>query len=186
MEFVKIDIVYPVNFTALIQSGVQLDHLIIRKSNQMSTSSDAIAREILDIVPVVMRVIRAEMRSHRSADLAVPQFRALLYISRNPGSSLLAVARHLGLTSPTVSKMVDGLVLNQLVNREILPADRRKVNLTLTAQGQEILEKARSGTQARLAEVVSGLSPQEGATVLQAMQLLQPLFLPGSTLTLSH
>ena len=33
----------------------------------------------------------------------------------NPGSSLLALAHHLGLTSPTVSKMVDGLVLNNLV-----------------------------------------------------------------------
>jgi len=146
----------------------------------MGVSSDAIAREILDIVPVVMRVIRTEMRSHRSADLAVPQFRALLFISRNPGSSLLALAHHLGLTPPTVSKMVDGLVLNELVSREASRADRRKVNLTLTAQGQAILEKARDGAQDRLAEILSRLNPDEGEIVLQAMQLLQPLFLPGS------
>jgi DNA-binding MarR family transcriptional regulator len=41
----------------------------------MDSSSDIVAREILDIVPVIMRVIRAEMRNHRSADLAIPQFR---------------------------------------------------------------------------------------------------------------
>jgi MarR family transcriptional regulator for hemolysin len=146
----------------------------------MSTSPDAIAREILDIVPIVMRVIRTEMRSQHSADLTVPQFRALLFISRNPGSSLLAVADHLGLTSPTVCKMVDGLVLNRLVRRESSPKDRRKVTLTLPAQGQAILEKARNGTQTRLAEVLSRLTPEEGETVLQAMKLLQPLFLPGT------
>ena len=146
----------------------------------MSASSDAIAREILDIVPIIMRVIRTEMRSHRSADLAVAQFRALLFISRNPGSSLLAVAHHLGLTPPTVSKMVDGLVLNDLVSRESSRADRRMVNLTLTAQGQEILDKARNGAQTRLAEILSRLNSEEGETVLQAMHLLQPLFLPGS------
>jgi MarR family transcriptional regulator for hemolysin len=146
----------------------------------MGASSDAIAREILDIVPIIMRVIRAEMRSHRSADLAVPQFRALLFISRNPGSSLLAVAYHLGLTPPTVSKMVDGLVLNHLVSRESSRTDRRRVNLTLTAQGQAILEKARDGAQVRLAKTLSRLNPEEGETVLQAMKLLQPLFLPGS------
>jgi DNA-binding MarR family transcriptional regulator len=146
----------------------------------MGASSDAIAREILDTVPIVMRLIRTEMRSHHSADLAVPQFRALLFISRNPGSSLLAVAHHLGLTPPTVSKMVDGLVLNHLVGREPSRADRRKVNLTLTAQGYEILEKARDRAQFRLAEILSRLKPEEGETVLRAMQLLQPLFLPGS------
>jgi DNA-binding MarR family transcriptional regulator len=146
----------------------------------MGASPDAIAREILDIVPVVMRVIRIEMRSHRSADLAVPQFRALLFISRNPGSSLLAVAHHLGLTPPTVSKMIDGLVLNHLVSRESSRTDRRMVNLTLTAQGQAILEKAGDGAQVRLAEILSRLNPQEGEIVFQAMQLLQPLFLPGS------
>ncbi len=146
----------------------------------MGAPSDAIAREILDIVPIVMRVIRIEMRSHRSADLAVPQFRTLLFISRNPGSSLLALAHHLGLTPPTVSKMVDGLVLNNLVGREPSHADRRKVNLTLTAQGYEILEKARNSAQVRLAEILSRLNPEEGETVLRAMHLLQPLFLPGS------
>jgi MarR family transcriptional regulator for hemolysin len=146
----------------------------------MGISPEAIAREILDIVPTIMRMIRIEMRSQGSADLAIPQFRALLFISRNPGSSLLAVADHLGLTSPTVCKMVDGMVLNCLVRRESSPKDRRKVILTLTAPGQAILEKARNGTQARLAEVLSRLTPEEGETVLQAMQLLQPLFLPDS------
>jgi len=146
----------------------------------MDTSPDAIAREILDIVPTVMRVIRIEMRNQRSADLAIAQFRALLFISRNPGSSLLAVAGHLGLTSPTVCKMVDGLVLNRLVRREASSKDRRKVTLTLTVQGQAILEKARNGTQARLADVLSRLTPEEGETVYRGMKLLQPLFLPGT------
>jgi DNA-binding MarR family transcriptional regulator len=146
----------------------------------MDTSTDAIAREILDIVPTIMRVIRTEMRNQRSADLAIPQFRTLLFINRNPGSSLLAVANHLGLTSPTVSKMVDGLVLKHMIRRESSPKDRRKVTLTLTVQGQTILEKARNGAQARLIEVLSRLTQEEGETVFQAMKLLRPLFLPGT------
>jgi DNA-binding MarR family transcriptional regulator len=146
----------------------------------MSALPNTIAHEILDIVPIIMRVIRIEMRNQRSADLAIPQFRALLFISRNPGTSLLSVADHLGLTSPTVCRMVDGLVLNRLVRREPSPKDRRKVTLTLTDRGQEILEKARNGTQARLAEVLSRLTPEEGETVFQAMKLLQSLFLPGA------
>jgi DNA-binding MarR family transcriptional regulator len=146
----------------------------------MSALPNTIAHEILDIVPIIMRVIRIEMRNQRSTDLSIPQFRALLFISRNPGSSLLTVANHLGLTSPTVCKMVDGLVLNRLVTRKSSPKDRRKITLTLTTRGQAILKKARNGTQTRLVEVLSHLTPEEGETVYQAMKLLQPLFLPGS------
>ena len=146
----------------------------------MDVPTDTIAAEVLDIVPLIMRVIRAEMRSQHSADLAVPQFRALMFLNRNPGSSLLAVADHLGLTSPTVCKMLDGLVLDGLVRREASPQDRRKVTLTLTTQGQAILEKARDGTQARLADILSQLTPAASETVSQAMTLLRPLFLHGS------
>ncbi len=146
----------------------------------MDNSSDIVAREILDIVPVIMRVIRAEMRNHRSADLAIPQFRTLLFIERNPGSSLLTLANHLGLTPPTVSKMVDGLVLNRLLRREESLKDRRMVTLTLTAQGCTILEKARNGTLASLIDVLSRLTAEEGETVSQAMKLLHGLFLPGT------
>jgi DNA-binding MarR family transcriptional regulator len=144
----------------------------------MTTHTDTIAREILDIVPIIMRMIVVELRNQRAADLAIPQFRALLFISRNPHSSLQTVAHHLGLTSPTVSKMVDGLVLNRLVRREISPQDRRKITLNVTARGQKILEKAWNGTLARLAEVLSPLTPPEAETVFQALKLLQPLFLP--------
>lgn len=144
----------------------------------MDSSSDVVAREILDIVPVIMRVIRAEMRNHRSADLAIPQFRSLLFIERNPGSSLLTLANHLGLTPPTVSKMVDGLVQNHLVKRAESSHDRRMVTLSLTSQGITILEKARNGTQARLNEVLSQLTPEQGETVSQAMKLLHGLFMP--------
>ena len=147
----------------------------------MAPSSDVIAREILDVVPLVMRMIRAEMRSQRSANLAIPQFRTLLFVSRNPGVSLQSVAHHLGLTSPTVCRIVDGLVLDHFIKREPSQKDRRKITLTMTDQGQKILEEAHNATQARLAEVLSRLTPEEGETVFQAMKLLQPLFVPGAS-----
>lgn len=143
----------------------------------MSITPEAIAREVLDVIPMMMRVIRTEMRSQRSADLTVPQFRVLLFISRNPGSSLLAAAEYLGLTSPTVSTMVDGLVHDHLVKRKDSVRDRREVLLTLTVQGESILEKARDGTQARLAKILLPLSPQERDVVFQALKCLQPVFL---------
>jgi len=143
----------------------------------MSQTTEDTSREILDVIPILMRVIRSEMRSQRSARLSVPQFRVLLFISRNSGCSLLAAAEYLGLTSPTVSKMVDGLVRDHLVKRVSSSRDRRQILLNLTIQGETILEKARIATQARLVKILSPLSVPEREVVSQALNLLQPLFL---------
>jgi DNA-binding MarR family transcriptional regulator len=144
----------------------------------MDTTSDKIAREVLDVVPAIMRTIRAEMRSRRGSNLSVGQFRALLYLDRNPGASLSKVAEHLGLTSPTVCKMIDGMVTAGLVTRIPSESDRRKVTIALTEAGETILESARMGTQTRLIEVMTGLSPEDRNTVHRSLQLLHALFTP--------
>ena len=145
----------------------------------METSAEAIAREILDVVPVIMRTIRTEMRSHHSVDLTVPLFRTLLYLERHPGVSLQDLAGHLGLTSPTTCKIVDGLVSKSLVTRQPSSEDRRKITLALTLGGQNILDKSRTSTQARLVDLLASLSVEQCETVYQALKLLHPLFLPS-------
>jgi DNA-binding MarR family transcriptional regulator len=143
----------------------------------MDVSADAIAREILEAVPVIMRTIRSEMRGHQPNELTVPLFRALMFLERDPGASLLDLSTHLGLTSPTVCKIVDGLVSKHLVSRQPSTDDRRKITLMLTSDGRDILEKARISTQARLAERLSLLSASEREAVFRAFELIQPLFL---------
>ena len=145
----------------------------------MDSSTDAVARELLDVIPVIMRTIRSEMRSHRSNELTVPLFRSLMFLEQQPGVSLQELAGHLGLTSPSVCKIVDGLVDHSLVKRQHSNTDRRKITLALTQAGQEVLDEARTSAQARLADLLVPLSTQQCKTVFQALQIIQPLFLPA-------
>jgi DNA-binding MarR family transcriptional regulator len=145
----------------------------------MQALPDECACEVLETVPLVMRVIRAEMRSHRTPDLSVSQFRTLTFLNHHEGASLGDVAEHIGLTLPSMSMMVDKLVVRNLVERRTSPTDRRRVTLTLTMDGKAMLEAARQDTQAHLAEVLAALSADERATVVQAMQVLRPVFTPG-------
>jgi MarR family transcriptional regulator for hemolysin len=131
---------------------------------------------MLDTVPLITRAIRAEMRSHRTPDLTVPQFRALAFLRRHAGASLSEAAEHMGLTLPSMSRIVDGLVVRQLVVRQTPPEDRRRVSLALTASGQEILQLARKATQARLAEALTTLSEAQRVSIIEAMRMLRPLF----------
>ncbi|HLO28304.1 MAG TPA: MarR family winged helix-turn-helix transcriptional regulator [Anaerolineales bacterium] len=130
----------------------------------------------MDTTPNIMQSIRIEMRRGREADLSIPQFRTMGFIQRHPDSSLSDLADHLGLTLPSVSKLVDGLVKQKLISRQESTVDRRRLTLVLTPNGESIVNSARAGALAHLTRIMSCLSNDELATIHRAMELLNPLF----------
>lgn len=142
----------------------------------MIDSPDECARQILQAIPMVMRAIRKEMRSYRGADLSVPKFRVLIFLNRNEGASLSDIAEHMGLTLPSMSKMIDGLVARNMVIRQMDPGDRRRVTLAPTSLGRTIMQSAYEATAARLAERLAALPASGCRTILKAMQILEPIF----------
>ena len=142
----------------------------------MSKLLNTCAHELMDTAPQIIQVIRVEMRRGRGSDISIPQFRSLGFIQRNPDSSLSNLAEHLGLTLPSVSKLVDGLVKQKLVTRQESAVDRRRLTLVLTHSGASIVNSSRAGAQANLAQKLSCLSEDELETISKAMQLLSPVF----------
>ena len=142
----------------------------------MASALGDCAHRLLDTAPLMMRAIRREMRSHRTPDLSVPQFRTLAFIRRNSDASLSDLAHHLDLKLPSASKLIDGLVNKNLIMRQESASDRRRVTLALTRRGDAILTSARAATQAHLTEILRPLSAKELKTVHDAMHLLHPLF----------
>jgi len=127
-----------------------------------------------------MQSIRVEMRRGHGAELSIPQFRTLGFIRRNPNTSLSELADHLGLTPPSVSKLVDGLVKQDLIIRREDGSDRRRLTLALTQSGKSHINSARAGAQANLARTLSCLSKNELKTIHQALEFLHPLFAPNN------
>jgi DNA-binding MarR family transcriptional regulator len=126
-----------------------------------------------------MGSIRAELRRHRGGDLSVPQFRTLIFLSRHEGTSLSQVAEHVGLTLPSMSSIIDGLVARRLATRETHPNDRRRMALALTTRGQATLRSALGATEAYLRDVFATLPSAERAIVVQSMRTLRPAFSQG-------
>lgn len=131
---------------------------------------------LIDVVPQVMQVLRSEMRRRRGPEISVLQFRVLAFLRRHPGSTLSAVAEHVGLTLPSMSSQISGLVARHLIDRSVSEEDRRYVTLTLTDQGRTLMESARQGTQESIAKKIAVLSPEELAVVAASMNLLSQVF----------
>jgi DNA-binding MarR family transcriptional regulator len=134
------------------------------------------AREVMETIPLVMRFIRTEMRSHRAPSLSVPQFRVLTFLSRQPGAPLSSVAEHLGVARSTASATVDRLVRRKLVSRTTHPEERRSVVLRLTAAGVQHLQQVREEASTRMAKVLAGLSEADLLQVSQGLRLLGSAF----------
>ncbi len=147
----------------------------------MPVSAGQCAREVLETVPVLMRYIRAQMRSHRGADLSVPQLRTLLFVNRNQGAALGSLAEHLGLTSPSASKLVEELVKRKLLARSPSTADRRKISLGISPAGKRLLETVLKDTQGKLSAALAALAADDLQAVDQAMAALRNCFALGAS-----
>jgi DNA-binding MarR family transcriptional regulator len=142
----------------------------------MAVTPQETARELLEIVPLVMRDIRSQMRSRRSPDLTIPQFRALAFLNRNEGSSLLKLANHMGLTPPSTCRLMDGLIARGMVTRQDNPADRRCVQLVVTSNGISILDASTGGTLAYLAGKLGNVGANDREVIVKAMKSLRSVF----------
>ena len=149
----------------------------LQSASNSSTEAYTCAQEVLEAVPVVMRLIRNYMRQHRSG-LTVPQFRTLCYLSSTPQSSLSDAADFIGLSLPAMSRMVDGLVDKGLIDRRTCQNDRRHVRLSLTPLGEITVAESRQLAQQQLAAVVGQLTPQEQREVAATMRLVREIFAP--------
>lgn len=81
-------------------------------------------------------------------ELTFPQFLVVKHLDQNnPGEPELlchtpaSIAEHLGYDRPTITGIIDRLVKQGFVLREINPADRRSQTITLTQKSQDLIEK---------------------------------------------
>ncbi|MBD2059974.1 winged helix-turn-helix transcriptional regulator [Oculatella sp. FACHB-28] len=141
-----------------------------------TSASEQCATKIMEVVPGVIRFIRADMRRQGQASVSLSQLRVLWFLNRCPQSSLSEVADDLDVTRPTMSAMIERLVQRGFVNRVEDPEERRRVLLTLTATGSKYLEQVSEATRSKVAGVLSPLSDTELQQLMQGIALLEKAF----------
>ena len=85
------------------------------------------------------------------------------------------LAHHLNVTTPTMTRIVDGLVNKGLVERSHDPEDRRRIYLEVTGEGSECARKGHEQFRATLADYLSPLSNEQLEDIMRAFAHLQSL-----------
>ena len=102
---------------------------------------------------------RAFARESGQHDLKPGRFTALTVIARNPGVSQAALGQTIARDKSSITPLIQDLLRLGLIERRSAAEDRRRVELRLTAAGEEHLERLRrfaSEHEARLDAIVGG------------------------------
>lgn len=89
------------------------------------------------------------------------------------------IARRISLSQGTVSLILDKLEARRLVNRSRDALDRRKVMVSLTADGHTVLAAAPPLLQAPFIRQFEGLSPEQREALLESLNRIAEMMHPN-------
>lgn len=123
----------------------------------------------------LIRLIRHLVRENGTAPVSFDGLRTLAFLGDHPGICLSDLADFLWVGLPTASKQVDDLVEKQVVCRSADATDRRRVALTLTPAGEQLVATARRPAQEAIGTMIGRLSPEERERLRDGLTILRRL-----------
>ncbi len=141
--------------------GVSLDELY-RRSTADGTEAEVPDTYLL-IGQVVARVARHLQAALALQQLSLPQYRILVLLSQGSRMSPAELADTLGVSRPTISSVIDGLVGRGFVDRQADPEDGRRQIIRFTRLGRDALAAANEAIETRIAEICGFLAPDQVA-----------------------
>ena len=139
--------------------------------------------EVIDTVdlanslrPVVLKINRELRRELHSIGVSAGQVSLLVQIRNSPGIGVSELAERERMSTPGMSGHVERLVKAGLVERaRDEGGDRRRVGLTVTSEGHNVLRSVRSRRTAWLAARLRDLDPDELERIEAAIEPLAKL-----------
>ena len=132
------------------------------------------AREILEIIPLVMRTVAAELRS--AGEMPAPAHFGLLSILSLHPRTLTELASLQGVSLPTMSNSISSMVKSGWVRRAAPETDRRVVMIEVTAAGRAVLERVGRCAEAHLADVLSPVDLPTRRRLRGGLDVLRKVF----------
>ena len=147
--------------------------------NEMNASTTAAPPDTLAVAnrlrPALLKLSRELRRESHSLGVTGGQVTLLVAIKEAPGIGVAELAARERISKPGMSKAVDRLERAGLVARTPSGADRRRVGLRVSRDGERVLRSVKSKRTAWLAARLRNLDPDDLAAVDAAIEPLSRL-----------
>jgi DNA-binding MarR family transcriptional regulator len=140
---------------------------------QSSEPRACLVEQILDrFVQACSAIFTGERESWLALELTMPQFKVLMLVVSRHRATISQIARLLEAGLPSVTRLIDRLEEQGLIERESDPADRRVTYILPTEAGTGVVEKLISYRREVLTSCLETLEGDELEAVGRGMQLL--------------
>jgi DNA-binding MarR family transcriptional regulator len=137
------------------------------------------ARDILEIIPLVMRAVAAELRA--AGELPAPAHFGLLSVLSERPRTLTELASLQGVRLPTMSNSISAMMERGWVRRTAPETDRRIAIIEVTATGRAALDRVARAAEAHLSEVLAPLDLPARRRLRSGLGVLRSVFTkPGA------
>lgn len=138
------------------------------------TDTQILARQLLEIIPPVMRTLSADIRG--SGHLPSPaQFGVMVTLAYH-SCNLSSLADEQGVSLPTMSSTINTLEERGWVRRTRSTEDRRVVIAELTEAGLNQLLKIRSYAEQRLMVILDSITDKERDSLAAGLVVMSKMF----------
>jgi len=129
------------------------------------------ASDVYDVMTELLRIYQFRDRDRVACHgLTVTQAYALDIILRRGDLAAKELAQELALEKSTVSRLIDGMVANDLVERSGHPRDARSALLRVTTLGRRLYSAFRRDIVRENVDVLRGLAPAQRATLIETLR----------------
>ncbi|MEQ1907821.1 MAG: MarR family transcriptional regulator [Vicinamibacterales bacterium] len=132
------------------------------------------ARDILKIIPLVMRTVAAELRA--AGEMPAPAHFGLLTVLGGQPRTLTELAQLQGVSLPTMSNSISTMVEKGWVKRTSPVGDRRVALIEVTPVGKATLARVRKAAEAHLAERLAILDAPSRRSLQAGLGVLRHVF----------
>ncbi len=117
------------------------------------------------------------MKSHMCFDselarLSMLQMQALIFLKKNKAAQMSEIAQYFTIELPSATSLINKLTRLELTERKADDHDRRLVRITITKQGEKLLQQAMEAHSKKMKETLSYLSETDKKELLRIMQKL--------------
>jgi DNA-binding MarR family transcriptional regulator len=133
-----------------------------------------LARDVLAVVPLVMRAVAAELRA--GGELPAPAHFGLLTVLARQPSTVSALAQGHGVSLPTMSNSVSALIKRGWARRTPSPDDRRVLIVEATPAGRAMVARVGRAAQQHLAEQLAHLDRASARRLREGLAVLRAVF----------
>jgi DNA-binding MarR family transcriptional regulator len=102
--------------------------------------------------------------------VTLPQFRTLVVLATRGPLNLIGLAEVLGVNPSTATRMTDRLAAAGLLRRETNPDSRREIVLTLTSEGQQIVDHVTALRRSAISDIVARVPEAQRAGLVRALR----------------